>query len=131
MGIHPSWYLEGRILSLKLTGALSENQLITLDKLMTTYLRAGTAPQVHLMLDISELTSLPPIMALSRMNFLRHHRNGWWMIIGGRAGSSIHNTLHLLSDTYQIQYADKADESTARTFLHAVDPTVRAPAYSG
>src|SRR5690606_35059307 len=109
MGIHPSWYLEGRIVSLKLTGALVENQLIALDKLITTYLRAGTAPQVHLMLDISELTALPPLMALSRMNFLRHHRNGWWMIVGGRQGSTIHNALHLLADTYQIQYTDKTD----------------------
>ncbi len=130
MGIHPSWYIEGHVLSVKLNGTLSEAQLAGFDKLMTAFLRAGTAPQVHLLIDVSELTALPPIMALSRMGFLRHHRHGWWMIIGGRSGSAIHSTLHLITDSYQIQYADKADESSALRFLAAVDPSVKTPAYS-
>jgi hypothetical protein len=124
MSATPSWYIEGRIIHLKLTDVVSESQLSALDKLMISFLREGTAPQVHLIVDVSELSSLPSIAALSRMNFLRHHRQGWWVIVGKRPGSTAHNMLHLLGDTYRILHTDKSDEWAAQKFILTVDPTM-------
>jgi hypothetical protein len=124
MSATPSWYIEGRVIRLKLTDVVQENQLSALDKMMTSFLRNGTNPQVHLILDISELNSLPSITALNKMSFLRHHRHGWWVIVGKRTGTPAHNTLHLLGDTYQILHTDKADENAAQNFIRAVDPTM-------
>lgn len=128
MSATPSWFIEGRIIHLKLADVVLESQLSALDKLMMSFLRAGTAPQVHLIVDVSELTALPPIAALSRMNFLRHHRQGWWVIIGKRPGSIAHNVLHLLGDTYRILHTDKTDEKAAQSFIRTVDPTMQAMA---
>jgi hypothetical protein len=128
MSAVPSWFIEGRVIRLKLTDVVLESQLAALDKTMTTLLRDATTPQVHIILDISQLKALPSITALSRMNFLRHHRHGWWIIVGNRPGSIIHNTLHLLGDTYQILHTDKLDESAAQHFIRAVDPSMPAQA---
>lgn len=126
MSATSSWSVEGRIIRLKLSDVVLESQLSALDKTMTSFLREATTPQVHIIVDIRDLDALPPITALNGMNFLRHHRHGWWVIVGDRPGSIAHNTLHLLGDTYQILHTDKADENAAKNFIQAVDPTLRA-----
>lgn len=119
-----SWLIEGRVLDLCVEDRLTMNECETLDEQIIRLLKAATAPQVHFILNATNLDATPPIHDLVKLRHLRHFRYGWLVTVGTANKPSIHTTFVLLAQMFKVRHIEMQTCESAIRYLYNVEPTL-------
>ncbi len=82
MPLHLSWYLENRILLVVNEGESNDDDMFELDRLTIEQLNRSDAAQVHMIIDTSKYKFVPSAKAVTQVEFAKHPRMGWTVLIG-------------------------------------------------
>jgi hypothetical protein len=73
-----AWLLPDRIIYTCETGILTEGEIVSFDQALCCYLDAASAPTVHLVIDVEEVSILPSVASMvRRFTFPDHPKLGW------------------------------------------------------
>jgi hypothetical protein len=77
-----SWYLEGRVVLSEHFQAGTAEDVAQMDAEYLALLEQSDAPLVHFIFDMSQQDSVPDLKTMANMQFTRHPRFGWSLVIG-------------------------------------------------
>jgi hypothetical protein len=82
MSIQLSWYLENRVMLLVNHDQNTDQDMLAIDQPMINYLNQSNAPLVHVIMDNIGSTYTPSIKVLKTLQYPKHPRLGWLILIG-------------------------------------------------
>jgi hypothetical protein len=77
-----SWYVENRVMQIINQGELVDQDLSNLDESVIRYIDQSSAPLVHLIVDHRNGINSPSAKGLTQLNWPKHPRLGWTILIG-------------------------------------------------
>ncbi len=128
MPIDISWYLDGRIIDVKYSGDVTiEDKRYGAD-LEFDFLEQGTAPLVHVLLNITDQTSSPTDIkavqdALDKA--LKHPKKGWTLAYGKEEFQMENFVNSIVTQSSSARYRTFATKQETIEFLVYVDPSLR------
>ena len=77
-----SWYLEGRVVITEHFQAVTPEDVAQMDKEYVAHLEQSDAALVHFLFDLRQHDSVPDLKTMSHMEFTKHPRFGWTIVVG-------------------------------------------------
>ncbi len=77
-----SWYVEGRVVLSEHLQAATLEDVARMDAEYLVLLEQSDAPLVHFIFDMSQQDSVPDLKTMSSMQFTKHPRFGWSLVVG-------------------------------------------------
>ena len=77
-----SWYVEGRVVITEHFQAVTTEEVAQMDKAYVTLLEQSDAVLVHFLFDLRQHDSVPDLKTMSHMEFTKHPRFGWTIVVG-------------------------------------------------
>lgn len=127
MPVEISWLLEGRVINVKYSGDVTLEDKRDGAELEYEYLEAGTAPLVHVLLDITDQTSAPTnIKAIQDAldKALSHPAKGWTIAFGKEEFKMENFVNSVVTQPYSVRYRTFATRAEALEFLTYMDSTL-------
>lgn len=128
MPVDVSWYLAGRIVDVKYSGDVTIEDKRKGAELEYDFLEKGTAPLVHVLLNITDQTSSPTdIKAIQDAldKALKHPKKGWTLAYG-KAEFRMENFVNsVVTQSSSARYRTFATMQETLEFLIYVDPSLR------
>lgn len=91
--IQLDWYVPDTVLCAKLSGIIHDDELLEGDPALVRLLDSAQPDTVHLLLDFSELESLPSITTLVKLRWAKHGKLGKVIVIGSREPFTLTTSL--------------------------------------
>jgi len=121
MGYQVSWIVEQRLLRVEMEGTIDMDQLSTMQKEMFRYLDEGQAP-VHVLADITNVTSYPSVFNLAKAASVRYEKAGWALIVGSNA--TVQFVASTLMNLLGVRFRLVSTVDEAQAFLRKQDETI-------
>lgn len=128
MSVDISWYLEGRIIYIKYYDDVTIDDKRTGAEQECALLDAGTAPLVHVLLDITDQTSAPTnIKAIQDAldKALKHPKKGWTLAFGKEEFRMENFINSVVTQSSSARYRTYVTLKETLEFLVYVDPSLR------
>lgn len=126
MGMAIDWLVEGRVLQVHALGDVATEHIQTMAQQAATLIDDQTdAPLIHMLVDLSELSSYPNNMrqvAQAIEPLFRHKRLGWVIDYGG--GQSEAFVRSTTAQMYRVRFRMFDTAKAALEFLNSVDTTL-------
>jgi hypothetical protein len=93
------------------------------DRLVIEHIDSSSAPLVHMIGDVREMTATPKFGGLKMMRFLQHPRLGWYIFVG------VENRIIKMFGTavlqiFRVRHRFVSSTAEALAFLQKVDSTL-------
>lgn len=128
MPVDVSWYLEGRIVDVKYSGDVTIEDKGKGAELEYDFLEQGTAPLVHVLLNITDQTSSPTdIRAIQNAldKALKHPKKGWTLAFGKEEFRMENFVNSVVTQSSSARYRTFVTLQETLEFLIYVDPSLR------
>lgn len=123
MPLHLSWYLENRILLVVNEGQSNDEDMFELDRLTIEYLNRSDADQVHMIIDIAQYKFVPSTKAVTQVEFAKHPRMGWSVLIGPT--NAFERFVFVIgSNFFKMRSKMLPNMDEALRFLNKMDPSL-------
>ncbi|MCU0513196.1 MAG: hypothetical protein MUE40_11560 [Anaerolineae bacterium] len=127
MSFTVEWYIPGRIIKVEVAGDMTLSTVATISQQLATLLDAGTAPLVHILIDVSRMAAYPShLKEMQRASepHLKHSRCGWILMYGVTSPlvTFVTNTIMQLA---QVRTRTVSSEAAALAFLRDHDDSLR------
>lgn len=73
------WLVEDRVIYSSTKGALTVEDFPVLDADIISMMEASTASQVHILTDISEMTTMPNVLQMAKLKYITHPKIGFFV----------------------------------------------------
>lgn len=136
MNYQITWYVEGRVVLSQHLHTATPADVAQMDVEYLALLEQADVPLVHFIFDMSQQDSVPDLKTMANMQFTKHPRMGWSIVVGTLNPI----TRFLVSTVAQINKARFRSFTTleeALRFLQDIDASlpdlmaVSTPQYSG
>lgn len=107
-----------------IAGHMTKENLIAFDHDVCEQLNASHQPRVHVIINMSEIESIPSLTETRNTRFLFHPRLGYSIRIGGMTHPVIRCIITLTVAAAQVSYKDAASLLEACDFLCQVDSSL-------
>ena len=77
-----SWYKPEHILFMKTPRAVTEEDIRTIDTQAHEYMTQAQSKRVHVIIDDTEMESMPGLLVTQTLQTLRHPKMGWTVVVG-------------------------------------------------
>jgi hypothetical protein len=107
-----SWYKPDQILYLKAASDVSEDDTRKADNAIHQHMTQSKARKVHIIIDDTELASMPGILVTQTLKTLKHPKMGWTVVIG--QNNKVHRMMYTITCHLQrlpLYLADTMDEA--------------------
>jgi hypothetical protein len=111
-----SWYKPDHILYMKSPLNISEEDTRSADEAIHRYMTEAKTRQVHIIIDDTEVSSMPGILVTQTLKTLKHPKMGWTVVVG--QNNKVYRMMYTITCHLQrlpLYLADTMDE--AITFL--------------
>jgi hypothetical protein len=111
-----SWYTPDKILYMKSPLNISEEDTHIADETIHQHMTESTARQVHIIIDDTDVESMPGVMVTQTLKTLRHPKMGWTVVVG--QNNKVYRMMYTITCHLRrlpLYLADTLDE--AITFL--------------
>ena len=128
MPVNISWLLEGRIVDVKYSGDVTIEDKRQGAELEFDFLEQGTAPLVHVLLNIADQTSSPTdIKAIQGAldKALKHPKKGWTLAYGKEEFRMENFVNSVVTQSFSVRYRTFSTLQETLEFLVYVDPSLR------
>ena len=123
-----SWMLQGRVIFVRLEGDLESAGIPfiqTYDAEINRYLNDGTAPLIHIIVDMTAVAALPSFREMAHtFTFPGHPRTGWAITVGARVNPVFRMVTHLTTQIVRMRFRQVDTMEDAFQFLLGVDTTL-------
>ena len=82
MAAKVSWFKEGHIILLKSSRTMTEADIMALDPIVYDYMSEATSPHVHIIIDDTDVESMPSVHSYKALQSLKHPKMGWTIVVG-------------------------------------------------
>jgi|SRR5688572_10543448 hypothetical protein len=127
MGMQARWFIENRVAIVELTGKPTDTEFRAGDEELVKMMQSVPGQTVHLLLDFSNATSLPPFNALRTLQSRRQPNKGWVIIFG-----EISPLIRAIAELAARALGDKMHmfryRRDAMRFLKQIEPEMVLPA---
>jgi len=123
MALQINWQVEGRVIHEKFRGKMSSQTIHEHEAALAHYLKQGQAPNMHLLVDFSELDDLPPLYALQHNRWAQHPRLGH-VVVYGLNNKPTQWMAKLILSFAGVRHRFARDEQDAIAKLQAMDVTL-------
>jgi hypothetical protein len=114
MKYHTHWYVENRVVITEHFHTVTIEEVAQMDKEYVTLLEQSDAALVHFLFDLRQHDSVPDLKTMSHMEFTKHPRFGWSIVVGHINPI----TRFLVSTVAQINKARFRSFTTMEDALH-------------
>ena len=77
-----SWLVEDKVILSSIKGALEVEHFPELDANIIAMMETSTASQVHLLTDIAQMTTMPNIFQMTKLQYITHPKIGFFVTQG-------------------------------------------------
>lgn len=123
MSVHSEWYLPGRVILTRAVGTVSDAEVLADDPVILAMLDQGASPLVHMIIDDSQLDNLPNFATFSQLQWGKHERLGWIIVVGVQNKVLIFINL-LAANLFRTRQRFLPTLDEALGFLNEVDSTL-------
>jgi hypothetical protein len=125
MPIEFSWFLEGRVVYIRLGGTPDLETMLSVDQELVNYLDRGTAPTVHCIINNCWTERLPaaPKIMVTDFKSPRHPRIGWMMVYGMQDGTA-RQAASVTSQVMRVRHKMVESLDDALVTLNRIDTTL-------
>ena len=121
MPFEVSWYLEKRVLYVRVSGIIRDDEMKPFDDVMISYIEQGEGQLVHALSDFRDAEKMPSIRTMVRkLSFPGHPRFGWTAFFGFRNPILI-MTLSVVPQVFGARFRHLNTLDQALHFLPQVD----------
>jgi hypothetical protein len=118
-----SWRIDGRIISIRIYGEFTLEQLHSYDKELTGYLDTCTVPLVHAIYDLTQSTRLPALRHLTSLPSGKHPRLGWAVVVGDM-NPLARTIVTMAAAVFRLRFRLLATMDEVMPFLYGMDATL-------
>jgi hypothetical protein len=119
-----SWYLEKRVLYVRVSGIIRDDEIKPFDDVMLRYIEQGEGQLVHAISDFRAAEKMPAIRTMVRkLSFPSHPQFGWTAFFGFRSPILI-MTLSVVPQVFKARFRHLSSLDQALNFLPQVDDTL-------
>ena len=115
------WLIPGRVIHQKLVGQITPEDIAKIDAGVLPWHDAATVPLIHHLIDATELVAMPNVTQLSRTQYVRHPKMGWY--VAGGVDSPLFTMLGtVMGHAVKLRVKLTEDMPSAITFLQSRVP---------
>jgi hypothetical protein len=117
------WLAAEKVVFQVVSGNFTVAELVASDADLVACLDQSTAPLVHMLVDLSGLSSVPLVGAFKDIPSLKHPRMGWYICFG-ISNKMLQSILYLVGQVFKVRYRFFNTPEEALDFLQKVDSTL-------
>jgi hypothetical protein len=120
-----SWLLSDRIIYTSESAPLSEDDIMSFNQEILSYLEKAAVPCVHLVMNTEHVATMPPLTVMTRrFSFPRHPKLDWVVAISKQVNPAARVIAVAASQMRRRRYCEVESIEEALATLRRVDPGV-------
>jgi hypothetical protein len=123
MAFNISWYIDGRVVLVRLSGTQTPEDARHFDEAIRPYLDNAEVPLIHFVFDTTGLVGLPGLGTLARFQWTRHPKTGW--VVGfPKPNPVVAMVTTIAAQLFKARFRTFDSIDATLTFLQSVDSTL-------
>lgn len=123
MAIKHQWVSPEKIIYLAFHGNLDVEGVQEADRILNEYIEMSTADKVHIIIDDTDISGMPPISSLRALTITNHPKLGWTMIYGNK-NAGLRFTTNLATRLLRFNFKMTESFEASIEYLQAIDNAI-------